>query len=41
MTTPPLSEQRALDLDAADPVPSRRDEFHLLAAEAGDYPEVA
>lgn len=36
-----LSEQRARDLDAADPLPSRRGEFHLLPAGAGDYPEIS
>lgn len=49
MTSPPatdlsatdLSEQRARDLDAADPLPSRREEFCLLPAAAGDHPEIA
>lgn len=36
-----LSEQRALDLDAADPLPTRRGEFYMLPAEAGGYSEIA
>jgi len=37
MTTSTSAEQQALDLDAADPLPTRRAEFHVPPHSAGDH----